>query len=191
MELGDPGFPLPERLLSAMIASPWGAIEVYNTHIPDGSTNGAQKIAAFVHLFKRLAYSPAHPRILCGDFNSPQAELADGQIVTWGQVLGTDGMVRFWPAKRGMSGKEWDRGERLVLDVLSVYDMPDVYRGLHGYGVEDFSWYVPAGGHLVGRRFDHVFASSALRARECRYLHSWREEGLSDHSAIEAVFDPV
>lgn len=189
-ELTDPGFPLPERLLSATIASPWGRIEIYNAHIPDGSTNGAKKIDAFVHLFKRLACSSTHPRILCGDFNSPQAELPDGQIVTWGQVQDADGSVRFWKAKRGMSGKSWDRGERLVLDILSIYDLPDIYRSLHGYGVDDFSWCVPRGNLLVRRRFDHIFAAEALRARECQYLHNWREARLSDHSAIEAIFQP-
>jgi len=39
-------------------------------------------------------------------------------------------------------------------------------------------------------RLDHVIASDSLRATACDYVHEWREAGLSDHSAIEAVFDP-
>ena len=27
---------------------------------------------------------PAHPQILCGDFNSPKEEHADGTVVAWG-----------------------------------------------------------------------------------------------------------
>ena len=37
------------------------------------------------------------------------------------------------------------------------------------------------------RRFDHILSS--LRSLECRYIHEWRENKLSDHSPIEAVLD--
>jgi hypothetical protein len=43
---------------------------------------------------------------------------------------------------------------------------------------------------MVGRRFDRVFASTALNARGCRYLHEFRQKGLSDHSPIEVDFNP-
>jgi len=46
-------------------------------------------------------------------------------------------------------------------------------------------------GHRIGRRFDHVFASRDLNAVRCQYLHSLREAGLSDHSAIEVDFEPA
>jgi endonuclease/exonuclease/phosphatase family metal-dependent hydrolase len=39
------------------------------------------------------------------------------------------------------------------------------------------------------RRFDHIFASNRLKTIECEYLSAWREDGLSDHAAIEAVFE--
>jgi endonuclease/exonuclease/phosphatase (EEP) superfamily protein YafD len=45
-------------------------------------------------------------------------------------------------------------------------------------------------GREVGRRFDHVFASSDLCPLEAGYLHGWRDRKLSDHSAVLARFQP-
>ena len=39
----------------------------------------------FEGIYRRLACSSDRPRILCGDFNTPQKEMADGEVVTWGQ----------------------------------------------------------------------------------------------------------
>jgi hypothetical protein len=35
--------------------------------------------------------------------------------------------------------------------------------------------------------FDHVFASDDFRVDDCRYLHAFREDGFSDHSALMAM----
>jgi exonuclease III len=32
----------------------------------------------------------------------------------------------------------------------------DAYRHLHGYGRQEFSWFVKRGERRIGRRFDHV-----------------------------------
>ena len=42
---------------------------------------------------------------------------------------------------------------------------------------------------MIGRRFDHEFCSSELKVLACEYLHHLREDGLSDHSALELDFD--
>jgi hypothetical protein len=39
------------------------------------------------------------------------------------------------------------------------------------------------------RRYDDVFAAASLLAKGCRYHHTWREDGLSDHAPIEVDFD--
>ena len=41
-------------------------------------------------------------------------------------------------------------------------------------------------GHGGGWRLDHLFSSPELEPTTCVYHHSWRDEGLSDHSALEA-----
>jgi hypothetical protein len=115
------------------------------------------------------------PRILCGDFNSPYIERADGTVEVHG------------------NSERWRSAERSVILGLGEHDLPDVFRSLHGYGATDASL-VREGGQWR-RRFDHAFASVDLRPLACRYHHVWREpsagtRALSDHSAIETDFAP-
>lgn len=179
--------PWPERVLSALIDSPVGEIELHNTYVPHGSTSNSSDWTKIRHLegiFERLACHCARHRVLCGDFNAPKVERPDGTVITWAQREQRTGRVTF-VAKRG---EIWDRGERNVLLGLSEYNLVDAFRSLHGYGVHESSWFAIRNGQRFGRRFDHVFASRSLRVSACRYLHSVREAGLSDHSAIEVEF---
>jgi hypothetical protein len=65
----------------------------------------------------------------------------------------------------------------------------DAYRTLHGYGAAEPSWtWKRIAGHDGGWRIDHIFASAQLRPLACHYHHAWRDQGLSDHSALEADF---
>jgi len=65
----------------------------------------------------------------------------------------------------------------------------DAYRQPHGYGRQEFSWFLKHKALTVGRRFDHVFCSPELQVSACEYLHDLRTQGLSDHSALELDFD--
>ncbi len=42
----------------------------------------------------------------------------------------------------------------------------------------------------AAHRLDHILASASLRSLACDYLHGWRDAGLSDHSGMEALFEP-
>jgi exodeoxyribonuclease-3 len=57
----------------------------------------------------------------------------------------------------------------------------------------DYSWFgrPSAAGRCNGYRFDHAFVSRAHRAAvvECRYDHSVRTAGLTDHSALTLTLD--
>ncbi len=184
--------PWSERVLSAVINTPNGNIEVHTVHVPPGSSNGWKKIETLESIYKRLAYPTQIPRILCGDFNTPQEEMPDGTVMTWGQKRATDGTFRLGRGggKKGEPLERWDTGERNVLTGLAPFDLADVYRRLHGYSVSDFSFILVNRGRGIKRRFDHVFASSDLNPVACTYLHLLREEKLSDHSPIEVDFAP-
>lgn len=178
--------PWPERVLSVVIERPGGAIELHTTHIPPGVTNGWIKVETLEGLFRRLTRSHNGHRILCGDFNAPRRELPDGRIVTWAQP--ESGAERFSRAR----GERWDAAERCIVAGLAPHGLYDVFRELHGYGVDESSWYpLRKDRSLAGRRFDLLFASTSLNARSCRYLHALRECGLSDHSPIAAGFAPM
>ena len=138
-----------------------------------------------------------HHRILCGDFNSPIQEMADGQIRTSGQITpGPDGryiMNKWWRIKQGRRFPEerWDMAERQVLQGLRRYDLSDVFRAKHPYGHDEFSYYTNNRGKRNGLRLDHIFASHLLEVVDCKYLHDLRRvKKLSHHAPIEAVFAP-
>ncbi|MDF1503849.1 endonuclease/exonuclease/phosphatase family protein [Roseisolibacter sp. H3M3-2] len=179
--------PWPERVLTVRVRTPSGEVEVHNTHVPPGSSNGWVKIDQLVGLFDGLARESAIPRILCGDFNAPQEELPTGEVVTWAKRRGSAGW-RVARMVRGGPGAAWDAGERRIMTDLATWALPDVFRQLHGYAVQEASWLLRRGDTVRGRRFDHVFASPTLVPQRCVYLHELRERGLSDHSPVEVDF---
>jgi len=72
---------------------------------------------------------------------------------------------------------------------LAEYNLYDIFRLLNGYKLQEFSWLLKRKGKIIARRrFDHIFAAKALHPITCQYIHSFRENSLSDHSAIEATF---
>lgn len=131
------------------------------------------KVETFEGIYERLCQDTEYPRILCGDFNSPQTELPNGTTIPF-----------------GTNNKRWPEAELSVIIGLGKHDLRDVYRLLHGFDEQETSWVIRNRGKEYGRRFDHVFASRHLNAIACTYLHTLREQGLSDHAPIEACFEP-
>lgn len=177
--------PWPERLISVLVHSPRVDFEFHVAHIPCGASHGYLKIETFEGIYKFLARkNNKYPRILCGDFNSPQKETTFGEVITWGQKILKDGQFRFTDREG-----RWDAGERSVIQGLAEYNLCDIFRLLNGYKVQEFSWLLYRKGKIIAsRRFDHIFASKALNPVKCQYIHFFREDSLSDHSAIEATF---
>ena len=73
------GAPQPERVLSTLIETPAGPLELHNVHVPPAQSRGFIKVETCEALYERLA-RPASDRhrILCGDFNMPKLE-TDGR----------------------------------------------------------------------------------------------------------------
>ncbi|MEM7342778.1 MAG: endonuclease/exonuclease/phosphatase family protein [Chloroflexota bacterium] len=182
--------PWPERIVSVQILHPKMPFALHNTYIPTGATKagGEFKLATLEGLFIGLAQHSNTPRILCGDFNAPQSETADGTLITFGQNIRPDGTVYVRRSIFGLSGARWDQAERGPLEGLAAFDLGDVYRRLNGYKVQDYSWYAKNRGRMFGFRLDHIFAAESLNPVACQYLHELRETGLSDHAPLEADF---
>ena len=186
--------PWPEKVLSVLVDTQWGKIEINTVHVPNGSNHGKKKIETFEAIYKRLAISRRCHRILCGDFNTPQTETVEGRIITWGQCKNAEGTFvigkKLWD---GISDERWDLAERGILEGLSRYDLRDLFREIQGYRSRKarnaFSFYNNHGDRF-NRRFDHIFASSSLNGVKCDYLHLRQFRKLSDHAPIEAVFQP-
>ena len=180
--------PWPERVLSVEVILPNGAINVHTTHIPPGSSNGWLKVEMLEAVSALVADAPDRANILCGDFNVPQFEMHDGRIVTWGQDM-ADGEPRLRGRWRGGSGQRWDAAERVLMTGGAGQQLIDAYRHVHGYARQEFSWFVKRGERRIGRRFDHAFCTRDLKIRRCEYIHDVREDGLSDHAALELDFE--
>jgi exonuclease III len=157
----DCGLPWAERLLSVVIDTPFGEVELHTAYIPPGSSHGWLKVETLEGIYRRLARPSERPRILCGDFNTPQAEHADGRVITWAESVGTEDAITL----DGSHGERWDKAERDVLTGLQQHDLRDTFRALHGYSEQEFSWFITRNGRTTGRRFDHVFASHSLIPR--------------------------
>jgi exonuclease III len=184
--------PWPERLLSVLLDTPGGPVELHNVYVPIGYGGRGLDLRTptLQGLYAGLARPSSRPRILCGDLNLPQHELPDGTIITFGQTRRKNGIFAITHAAMHAS-------ELKILRDLAAFDLCDVYRALHGYTPQEKSWFHPVSGN--GFRLDHILASRALRPAECRYLDHFRAAPpgtwetfpfaqLSDHAAIEAAF---
>jgi exonuclease III len=172
-----------------VIQCPEGDFEVHTAHVPPGSSNLWVKIEVLEGIFRGLKGRSQRPRIFCGDLNTPQSETASGDVVTWAQRLSASGRVVLRRRIRGGPGVRWDAAERAILTGLGQSGMTDVFRSFHGYGSSPASWVLRRKDKAIGRRFDHIFASSEFQVVRCSYLHEWRELGYSDHSALEAELE--
>ena len=161
-----------------MVETPHGLLDLHNAHVPPAQSRGFTKVETCEAIHERLARPSDRHRILCGDLNLPRAETTDGEVITFAE-------------DHPEMLERWDRAERSILPGLEEWGLRDVFRDLHGYERQDASWVLHTRARRkAGLRLDHVLASTSLRPRWCDYQHGWREDGLSDHSALEAIFGP-
>jgi exonuclease III len=155
-------------VLSTIVETPAGLLELHNVHIPPAKSRGAIKAATCEALYERLSRPSDRHRVLCGDFNTPKLETVEGDVITFAEE------------------------ERLIVCGLAEWDLADVFRQLNGYERRDVSWvFHTQGRRKSGHRLDHILASSSLNAEFCDYQHGWRDLGLSDHSGMECLFAPA
>jgi exodeoxyribonuclease III len=169
--------PWPETVVGAVIENGDGPLEVHCIHVPNAS-NGWVKIHTLEAIRAGLTALPAAPRVLCGDLNTPRRELPDGTVLSFAR----DRRGKLRPER----GLKWDAGELGVVPGLRDLGYSDAFRALHGYTRREPSWtWRQRAGHGGGWRLDHVFTSPELRPLRCLYHHAWRDDTLSDHSALE------
>lgn len=178
--LPGPQVPWPERYLGCRTMLAAAAVELHNLHSPLSQKPDHVKVRTLEAVFESLAGAPGGtPRIIAGDFNTPQYESREGEIHTFARTRA--GNIR--PAY----GERHDRAELLLIDGLPRGGWHDAFRTLHGYERRDRSWVPLFRG--PGYRLDHIIVSPEVTPRECDYVHEWREQRLSDHSAIWAELD--
>lgn len=163
--------PAPEAMACVTVGSPFGSFDLIGVHIPTyGRPHDRMlKVETQEGLLMRLA-KLSGPTLLCGDFNAPFAEEADGTVV---------------PFARRRGSRQYAAEARLM-GATNSCGLTDLFRARHGYGVHAHSWCWKNRGRTGGYRLDHIFASGEFVVRACDYIHDWRLRGLSDHSAVYA-----
>lgn len=173
--------PRGESALSVLAESTSGPLEIHCVHVPNAA-NGWVKVNTLQALRSGLATPSRVPRVLCGDLNTPRRELPDGRTISFAR----DSRGRLRPER----GPEWDAAELGIVPGLADFGYRDAFRTCHGYASRSPSWtWKTIAGHDGGWRLDHTFLSKRLRPLACQYHHQWREQGLSDHSALETDLD--
>jgi exodeoxyribonuclease III len=68
------------------------------------------------------------------------------------------------------------------MKLFPKFNYADCFRYKNG-DVQEYSWYSHQGN---GYRYDHTYVHDDLLPiiKECKYLHAWRQDGLSDHSPM-------
>lgn len=178
---------VPEKILNTSLDIGGEHIDIWNIRAIPGSMHGEEKIKIFENVYNRIEKAEPSLRILAGDLNSPDEELADGTVVPWRVD------------QEGDLAERWVAAERSLLEGLQEFGMVDVFRHLNGFGdldVLDVSHATRTDDPLSvsaadvrGKRFDHLFASGELDPMECHY----DQQGFacSDHAPILAEFDPL
>jgi exonuclease III len=164
--------------VAAVAATAIGPVEVHCVHVPNAA-NGWVKPHTLQAMRAGLEAAPPLPRVVCGDLNTPRRELESGEVISFAR----DSRGRL----RTERGTAWDEAELAIVPGLQELGYRDAFRTVHGYGAREPSWtWQRISGHRGGWRLDHLFASAELEPAACAYHHAWRDEGLSDHSALEA-----
>jgi exonuclease III len=169
---GPAGLPWPERVLCARTS----AGEVLNLHAPLSNKPGEVKVRTLEAVFSYLAGASDGPRVVVGDFNTPQYESREGEVQTFARTR--SGRIR------PDYGERHDAAELAMVTGLLEHGYVDAFRVLHGYSRRDRSWVYPNG--KMGWRLDHILVRG-LRVEACDYRHDWRERRLSDHAAMWAA----
>ncbi|ELZ42943.1 hypothetical protein C463_10075 [Halorubrum californiense DSM 19288] len=160
----------PEKILVTTYTVNGRDIKVWNVRAVPGSMKGEEKLKIFETVYNRITNDPERLRILAGDFNTPAAELPDGQPIT------------FSDDKDPRIQDRWRTAALQILKGLGHIGMVDVFRYHWGYGTID-----TLDESFGNRRFDHIIASEELNPVYCEY----DPESLnhSDHAALIADFE--
>lgn len=170
-------YSFPEKYLAARVEVDGIGIDVHNAHLPHGAGRGLVKVHAFEAIRRRVDENPGTPTILCGDFNAPWSESADGPVIEFGGKTPNEDQKRWNEAER-----------RLIVNP----QLRDVYRDVHD-ATDDFpvSYLTGRRAPYTPHRYDYIFASPELVTESCSYLSEWLERDeakwrLSDHAPVEA-----
>jgi exonuclease III len=178
----EPAPPIDVPWRETTLSAGAGVAVVHVAHVPNAA-NGWINPDTLAALRAGLSAATG-PHVLCGDLNTPRREHPDGSVISFAR----DSRGRLRPER----GDRWDSAELGIVPRLSELGFADAFRAVHGYANREPSWtFRRMAGHGGGWRLDHIFASAELTVTASTYHHAWRDDGLSDHSPLEADLEPA
>jgi endonuclease/exonuclease/phosphatase family metal-dependent hydrolase len=171
----------PQLVAHVTVNSPFGSLELINTHVPNGSSNGWAKIDTIDYIRDLVINLKGKPLIVAGDFNEPQYEIQDGRIVTFGQKRQPNGRYEATGKLRGDAASRWNKSVRWLFESQNEHGLRHAFWVSAGKVTHEPT-HINRGSP---RWFDHAFISSDFEVMKCSYDHSVREKkALSDHSSL-------
>jgi exonuclease III len=86
-----PEIPWPERLMAARVWSRGEPIEVFNLHSPISQKPYQVKVRTLEAVATHVAQPSDTPRVICGDFNTPQYESREGEASSFARTRAREG----------------------------------------------------------------------------------------------------
>lgn len=158
----------PERIHTATLSTPAGAVRLVTTHIPNGnggykafknqSDGGARlekKFDTLEGVHRLITSNLDIPSVLTGDFNEPYAERVDGAYQYWN----TDRHCP--PLLRQKYSQRWGAAAAGIFEDLPKLGVRDVHLELHGANSGATSW--------LTYRYDRIFASRHFKPHASGY----------------------
>jgi len=166
---------LPHRCVAARVTFPQAEIGVVGLYVPSRGPHHQRNVA-------KRAFQEAVTAALPG--MSARLKVTGPVVIT-----GDLNVVESGHEPRYAVFGQWEYD---FYRSFAAAGFADAFRLCQPQGM-DYSWFGRAGsdGRRNGYRIDHAFitAAHAQAVRGCRYLHSPRESGLSDHAAMTLTAD--
>ena len=138
-----------------------------NVHSPISPSPHLAKVITHETLYDWV--KDRSPAIVVGDLNTPRRDLEDGTVLTFAHT--SKGNVR------EERGERWVAAERALVQTLKLeHGWHDAFEGAF-----ERTWQYPR--FKGGYRLDHALVHGVTVAARS-YVHDWRLDGLSDHSAV-------
>jgi exonuclease III len=206
-----------EKLCAAMRERGWVFAETTN---PSGTENGVAVLSRAPVLRTRPCPAALEHRVRWLDIDLPEHGFGIGVLHIPAAGSGRThplnvSKARFWDTVLGTAEArlhepfllvgDWNTGAHRVDETgrtyvcaehflkLSAIGWTDMWRH-HNPGTTEWTWYSTLKGGVRGNgfRLDHCFATPSLRPRvtSCRYSHTEREAGISDHAIVVVEVEP-
>lgn len=170
-----PVFDFEQRICTATLATPAGAVTFASIYVPNGGKDFAAKMRFLegIETWAAEAQLAGKALVLCGDLN----------------VARSDMDIHPKERKPNQVGARPD--ERATLEQILSHDLVDLGRALDPANDNLFTWWAPwrnMKAKNIGWRIDYILATARL-AEKARTVTVQREYGTSDHGPVVAELD--